>query len=1734
MTRLNVGNPGNDVAVVGLGMRLAGGICEPADFWSRLIAARSEVGNLPRDRWSSYPAHGPAAVAAVNRAVSRAAYLENAADFDAEFFGVTPKEAVLMDPQQRLVLEVVWEALEHAGIPPLSLAGSNSAVLIGVGGGEYGQMLLNDPERIGPWSSIGGAYCAVANRVSYFLDLRGPSLALDSACSSSLAAIHFGRQALLSGECDVVIAGGVNLIAAPAQTLSLGASGALSADGRSKPFSASANGYGRGEGAGVVVLKRLDHARRDGDNVLAVVRASAVRQDGRTNGIMAPNGIAQQEMLRSVYETAGIDPSDVDYLEAHGTGTPLGDPTEAAAAAAVLGAGRTPDSPLLIGSVKGNVGHLEAGAGVVGIIKTVLAMRAGVLPPTVGARDGVNAEVEAEQSIKVVAEPTAWPEVPGKPKLAGVSSFGYGGTIAHVCLAEGDPLQPDGERGVTDDPSLLVLSAATREALAPTVSRLADALEAGDQDVSAVAATLTLHRSHLPWRTAVLAADRGEAVDRLRAWSATGKVPGVVHGRATDQAAGPVFVFSGHGSQWAGMGRELLRSSKPFAALCERLDPIFREEAGYSLINELEEGDCTRTDRIQATLFAMHLGLAEVWRSWGVEPVAALGHSMGEIAAAVTAGVWSAEDGARFACRRANLLKTVAGRGAMVLLDVPFDELEDRLAGTPGLTAAIEPARGWSVLAGDVAAVQEYAAVLADEGRVVRRVASDVAFHSSHMDELLDDLGAAVQGLSIGAPSLRLYGTILDDPRSDARRDAGYWQQNLRRPVRFAAGVEAAVHDGHHHFLEISPHPVVVHNIAQIAESLSVPAVTTAHSLRREQPVLAEMTEQLGRLHCAGVRVDWRAHWPRSVAVALPRTAWQHNRYWLPEAPADRGAGGHDPGSFTLLGSRLTAATTPPSAVWQTNLSPETRPYDAPHTVHGVDIVPASVLFCTLADAMTGEADRPRHLRDVVLRTPLPAEQNRAVQVVCQDGRAVLSSRLEEASEETTWTTHTSARDGGAGTLSADSAEVVEDSVLPKLPSGADGVLELLRPLGVSGLAFDWQVDHLRHDDDVVHATVSTPGRASHWAVILDAATTLSSLPLARQGIHRMPASVESVEWTGPALSSAHLVARLRSGTADTIDLDLRGADGQSAARVTGLRFGVLDADQTLLADPRIFLHGLSWQPLEVQAVETPAATVTLVSTEPSVAAERLAEHLVRAGLKCTLVKAAQDISLPAGDEPHHVVYLAPFSAPGHEYDATVHHLADLARVTQAVVEADRLGTRLWVLTREALACNISSGLTHRPLWGAARVIASEHPELRGGVLDLEGGDDDAAFELVARVLHEPPAEDWLVIQNGGLLAGRIVPRPDRAHTPPVPLRPDATYVVTGGLGALGLEAARHLSSRGARRLVLTSRRGLPPRSTWNEGHDAATRHAIGVVEELESQGVSVLPLALDVTDADAARAVLTPDFLRMPPIRGVVHTAGAVHGRLVDDLDEESIRETLHAKVLGALVLHELFPPGSIDEMVLFSSTAPLVVLPGCTAYAAANSFLDGLAAHRRHRGGNTTSIAWTVWRDTGMGKLTADGLQSMVAQGFGDITPSEALRVWNCLHTTDDGYALVVRPTTPPPGGRRALFEHVRDPQNGGSGGGGPTTEPVTLLRELPADEVLDAAMAVIQRVVAAETGVPEHRIEPERPFSDIGLDSVMGIAIRGKLQQSTGIELPAGILWTHPTPAALTRYLATMAAR
>ncbi|HET8659331.1 MAG TPA: type I polyketide synthase, partial [Micromonosporaceae bacterium] len=582
------------VAVVGVGCRFAGDVDSPEAFWDLLTSGRDGIGEVPPERWQSYVDQGPAFASALRRATRWGGFRPEIESFDAEFFGLSPREAELMDPQQRILLETTWDALEHAGIPPHDLAGGDTGVFVGVGSDDYGRRLLEDLPRIEAWTGIGAAMCAVANRISYALDLRGPSLAVDTACSASLVALHLAVQSLRAGESPVALAAGVNLIVSPGLTLTLDAAGAMAADGRCKSFAESADGYGRGEGCGVLVLKRLADARRDGDRVLAVIRGSAVNQDGRTNGIMAPSGEAQQHVIERACRTAGVAPQTVDYVEAHGTGTRLGDPLEASAISAVYGAGRDAGRPCLVGSVKSNIGHLEAGAGVAGVIKAVLALSNAEIPPSLNCATP-NPAVDWETArLRVVTERTPWPRGP-LPRRAGVSAFGYGGTVAHVVLEEapdpaGEP-PPAGRRNGAqvreraDGPRLFPLSAASPAALRDYARSLAGWL-CGPQDrppLESVGHTLALRRSHLPHRAAVVAGDRDELVAGLRLLASGAEGPEVVTGTVpAQQGRGLVWVFSGHGAQWTGMGRELLAAEPAFAAVVDSLEPVFQAEIGFS------------------------------------------------------------------------------------------------------------------------------------------------------------------------------------------------------------------------------------------------------------------------------------------------------------------------------------------------------------------------------------------------------------------------------------------------------------------------------------------------------------------------------------------------------------------------------------------------------------------------------------------------------------------------------------------------------------------------------------------------------------------------------------------------------------------------------------------------------------------------------------------------------------------------------------------------------------------------------------------------------------------------------------------------------------------------------------------------------------------------------------------------------------------------------------------------
>lgn len=855
--------PGEPVAVIGLGCRLPGGVHGPEDYWRLLTDGVDAIRRVPEDRWRDFTPFPP------KDALPYGGFLDDIAGFDADFFRITPREAAVMDPQQRILLEVVHEALTHAAVPAASLAGTATGVFVGVSAPEYGSLTGADPAAVDPWAPAGGALSVTAGRLAYVLDTRGPSMAVDTACSSSLVALHHACVSLRTGESDTAIAAGVNLLLSPTVTVAFRRAGALAPDGRCKPFSPDADGIGRGEGCAAVLLKRLSDAERDGDRVLAVIRATAVNSDGRSNGLLAPNPAAQQALLTAAYARAGLAPAHIDYVEAHGTGTPLGDPIEAGALGAVLGAGRDPDQPLLLGSVKSNLGHLEAAAGIAGLVKTVLALHHDVVPPSLHCSDGSALD---DVRLRVVSESEPWPRY-GGTATAGVSGFGFGGTNAHAVLEEWRPGVLPSPPAEEPGARLHLLSDVDGERLRDTAARLADRLRTGAAHPADVARTLAGRAGRGGVRAAVVARDREQLVDGLDALAHSRPHARVATGERDLVGPGPVWVFSGYGSQWTGMGRRLLTEEPAFAAAVEKLDA----ECGLSLYDRLASGSgLDRLEVAQPVLFGLQVALAELWRSYGVEPAAVIGHSLGEVAAAVCAGALDVADGARIVAVRARLLSGLQG-GAMAVVDLADDELDLLARDFAGVHVAVHSSPGQKVVTGEEGAVARLVRWLEGQGRTARSMRVVGAGHSPQVDPLLDELTSSLADIGGRPPLLPVYSTVLDDPRGKSLFDAAHWAANLRRPVRLDRAVAAAAADGHRAFVEISPHPVLSRAITETASG-----ALALGTLRRDADSCADVLTQVGALYCAGIRLPL----PAGRVIDLPAPRWKHVRYWWTDGRA--------------------------------------------------------------------------------------------------------------------------------------------------------------------------------------------------------------------------------------------------------------------------------------------------------------------------------------------------------------------------------------------------------------------------------------------------------------------------------------------------------------------------------------------------------------------------------------------------------------------------------------------------------------------------------------------------------------------------------------------------------------------------------------------------------------------------------------------------------------------------------
>lgn len=919
------------IAIVGMGCRLPGGATSPDRLWRLLEAGVDAIGEVPPDRWD-VDDYYDADLATPGKTTSRwGGFIEGVDRFDAEFFGISPREAGAMDPQQRMLLEVAWEALEDAGHAPDRLAGTPVGVFVGISSFDYVHLAMSVPDReLGPHLAPGIAHSAASGRLAYILGLQGPAISVDTACSSSLTAIHLAVQSLRRRECDVALAGGVNAILLPTFVIGFSKSQMMATDGRCKTFDASADGFVRGEGCGIVVLKRLRDAVRDGDRVVAVVRGSATNQDGRSSGMTAPNGLAQEAVIRAALENAGIESRQVGYVEAHGTGTVLGDPVEVQALASVYGRDREPERPLFIGSLKSNLGHLEAAAGVAGVMKTALSLSRGVIPPSLHFKVPNPHVAWRDMPVSVVTRNVDFPVLDGR-RVAGVSAFGFTGSNVHIVLEaphgntfenRRDVGSPAGALAADSDeicpaPQLLKLSARDESALAAMVDRWIRFLDERDDRFADLCHAAAVGRADLPVRASVVASSAAEARDQLSRHVAGEESPGFRAGRARPNASDQVaFLFTGHGAQYVGMGRELLQSEPVFCAAIERCDALLEPQLAHPLRSLLAPAPGEETDLAaglletmtysQPALFAIEYALAELWRSWGVRPTAVMGHSVGEYAAAVVAGVLCLEDALTLVAARGRLMDSLPDEGAMLAIFTGEREVAELIGADMGrISIAAINGPTEVVVSGDRAAVQDIETEFVRRGVETRRLAVARAAHSHLLESILDEFEAVARGVRPGPPEIAFVSCTTGRVVGPAEvADPRYWRRHLRQPVRFTAGLETLRSEGCEIFLEIGPHTQLLGMGRRCYPEED--HVAWLPSLHRQRDPRRELLESLAALYARGVEIDWLRYWqprlgqlnPSPGRVAIPTYPWQHRRYWLEHSrPEDRDAGRASPGS---------------------------------------------------------------------------------------------------------------------------------------------------------------------------------------------------------------------------------------------------------------------------------------------------------------------------------------------------------------------------------------------------------------------------------------------------------------------------------------------------------------------------------------------------------------------------------------------------------------------------------------------------------------------------------------------------------------------------------------------------------------------------------------------------------------------------------------------------------------------
>ncbi|WP_018417072.1 type I polyketide synthase [Teredinibacter turnerae] len=1802
------------IAIIGASCRMPGGVNDLDSYWQLLAEGKEGVREMVDERWDMARFYDADPTAAGKMYTKRLGLLDDVEGFDAEFFGIAPREAERLDPQQRLLLETSWHALENAGQAPRDLVGSNTGVFLGICNPDYTNLrtaLANTQgyDTITAYDGTGTTFSVAAGRIAYALGLQGPCFSIDTACSSSLIAIHQAAQCLRNQECGLALVGGVNLILDPVTSIIFSKANMLAPDGRCKTFDAAADGYVRGEGCGVLVLKRLRDAQADNDRILAVVRGSALNQDGHSQGLTAPNEKAQVEVLKSALKAAQLAPVDIDYIEAHGTGTSLGDPIEMGAIATVFGKDER-QKPLYVGSVKTNIGHTEAAAGIAGVLKVVASLQHETIPPHLNFNDPSPMVPWDTMAVEVPRESASW-QRNGKPRYAGVSSFGFGGSNAHVILEEA-PQEIVAAAKPERANHLLTVSAKTEQAFKAQLTQFAaSAGSLRENDLASLCYSANTGRNHFLYRQAFVCRDLQELQAQLNE-ACTAPAPLLAtHGME------PGFLFSGQGSQYRGMGKGLYQSQPVFRGVIDECDALFKGTLEYSLIDVLWGDDETlinETQYTQPALFALEMALARLWENWGIVPGAVIGHSVGEYAAACFSGVFSLADGLKLIAARGRLMAERCERGAMSAVFAPVDTVETLLVNYGGqlAVAAINGPQS-TVVSGEQSALNDFLAELESKGISYQTLSVSHAFHSPMMAPMLDAFAEVARSIDYQRPRLSIISNLTGRAETDVLATADYWIEHVSAPVKFGQGFDVLVEQGMQTLLEIGPGATLLGLGRRALESRddTLQGYAWLNSLRPGHDDEAVMLQSLAQLYSRGCTVDWQAFDApfNCNRIALPGYPFQRERYWLPQPQLGGldGVGGlvaKSPAigaSHPLLGERLAAAFS--REVYFQNALEVARPdYMEQHRLFGLPVVAGASHIATFLEAAQRYfKNSALSLSQIEFRQPLVLPEDKAVcvQVMLTPQRdydtsvdAQLMSLIDggDPADPSAWKVHVVAT---IAALQADAKTPVTPLTLKSAmaswstdETSSDFYQRFWDKGYTVGDKFRWLGEGWRCErqalrrldtknrDELAESYLFYPGLLDACFQVIDCSRNRSDLeeeqnslyiPALIQGLtlYRSPRAEETLYCYAQLSNDSHegeggkIVGDLwLVNEADELIASITGFEGRRSSKsalenaLSALRPSASTAELS---------YGLNWQKItQPQTAELAIVGPVAVFADDQPTCKNILAELEAAGVEHCIIRVGEEfkeqhnrlelnpadpeqmeqliVALERGQsKPWHILYLWGMGAtiePGMS-SAAVQQLEKPVwrNLLQLLQRASGLTIKgLNVVTQGAFAVS-DSGLSsakdkgedkhkvqplQQLLWGMVRSAQVELSTLPLALIDLA----NATQNVLPAVLHSltEPTENQLRVADGELLAPRLQAVPVSAAATGEVIDPAKCYLITGGMGGLGLQLAYWLVEQGAVQLVLL-------------GRSAPKAEAQVQLDQLAARA-EILCLQADVACCDQLLGVFERIACDCLPLGGIFHAAGVLDDSFIDQMDEARFAKVTAPKILGAWNLHLLSSHLPLDHFVGFSSITSVMGSQGQTNYAAANAFLDGLIAMRRAEGLAGLSINWGPWAEGGMAAQLDERYQQRLKDiGLSPLSQAQGMGALGHWMQSD--------------GASQVMVANIRWPEflkqfNGTVPGlfaqmGSTVQNAVvqtrfhTELMVLPAEEQPQALANHVHQTLAKVLGFDNpKKIGARDRFFDLGLDSLLALEMKSRLEKDLNTKLSATLIFDYPNFEALNSYL------